>query len=142
MNDRVTITSKGGVIGAVLLNNGWREVLHGQLLDDNHLLLDRHQRNTTRRLLRHLQPRYVRLGIECGWKFPDGELSRRRWTRRAHRNEEKPPLRVLAALPQRRRRERGPRANLVRIGRRAQTELSGKAFPLGLARITDAGVLA
>ena len=39
VNDRVTITSKGGVIGAVLLNNGWREVLHGQLLDDNHLLL-------------------------------------------------------------------------------------------------------
>jgi hypothetical protein len=38
-NDRVTITSKGGIIGAVLLNNGWREVLHGQLLDDNHLLL-------------------------------------------------------------------------------------------------------
>jgi hypothetical protein len=38
-NDRVTITSKGGVIGAVLLNNGWREVLQGQLLADNHLLL-------------------------------------------------------------------------------------------------------
>jgi hypothetical protein len=38
-NDRVTITSKGGVIGAVLLSDRWREVLQGQLLDDNHLLL-------------------------------------------------------------------------------------------------------
>jgi hypothetical protein len=38
-SDRVTITSKGGVIGAVLLNNGWREVLQGQLLADNRLLL-------------------------------------------------------------------------------------------------------
>jgi len=37
---RLTITSQGGAIGAVLLSpGGWREVLHGELLGDNILLL-------------------------------------------------------------------------------------------------------
>jgi hypothetical protein len=35
---RLTITSNGGAIGAVLLNNVHRDVLHGDLLDDNKLL--------------------------------------------------------------------------------------------------------
>jgi len=35
----LTITSDGGVVGAVLLTDGWREVFRGELLDDNKLLL-------------------------------------------------------------------------------------------------------
>jgi hypothetical protein len=35
---RLTITSNAGAIGAVLLNNVHRDVLHGDLLDDNKLL--------------------------------------------------------------------------------------------------------
>jgi hypothetical protein len=38
-NAGVTITRDGGVVGAVLLADGWREVFHGELLDDNTLRL-------------------------------------------------------------------------------------------------------
>jgi hypothetical protein len=38
-NAGLTITSDGGVVGAVLLTDGWREVFRGELLDDNKLLL-------------------------------------------------------------------------------------------------------
>ena len=140
MNDRVTITSKGGVIGAVLLNNGWREVLHGQLLDDNHLLLT--GTSVTRPGASSGTYSLYTFALELSADGSSLTGNSRDVAGHAGRNEEKPPVRVLAALPQRRRPERGPRANLVRIGRRAQTELSGKAFPLELARITDAGVLA
>jgi len=38
-NSRLTITREGGVVGAVLLDDGWREVFHGELGNDNNLLL-------------------------------------------------------------------------------------------------------